>query len=159
MSSQENNLVVISEAFMHGGAIPKKYTCDGENINPPLAVEGIQADAISIVVIMEDPDVPKNVRADGMWNHWIVFDIGANGDELVIAEGEKIEGIYGKNTSGINAYGGPCPPDREHRYFFRVYTLDCILKLPEGSTKSEVLDAMNGHVLQETVLMGVYDRS
>ncbi|MDO8752063.1 MAG: YbhB/YbcL family Raf kinase inhibitor-like protein, partial [Candidatus Wolfebacteria bacterium] len=107
-----------SSAFLHNGKIPAKYTCDGEDMNPPLAISGIPEGAKSLVLIMDDPDVPKNLRADGMWVHWVVFNIPP--DVKDIAEGVEPAGVHGKGTSGDLAYQGPCPPDREHRYFFKL---------------------------------------
>jgi|SRR3989344_1732004 len=155
----EDNPIIMelkSSAFEDGGVIPSKYTCDGGNINPPLSITGVPEDAKSLVIIMDDHDVPKSVRSDGVWDHWVVFNIPPNLN--VINEGEKITGIYGKTSGGKTEYGGPCPPDREHRYMFYLYALDGELSLPSGSTKSEVLNAMNGHILEKTTLVGKYNR-
>lgn len=146
-----------SSAFEHEGLIPPKYTCDGQNINPPLTIEGVPEVAKSLVLIMDDPDVPVNVREDGMWDHWIVFNISPT--IRLIAEGKEPLGKHGKGTGGGNAYQGPCPPDREHRYFFKLYALDSELDLPDGTDKVSVEKAMAGHVLDQTVLMGRYERS
>lgn len=145
-----------SPAFEEGGSIPVRYTCDGENISPELRFSGVPESAVSLVLLMEDPDVPRYVREDGMWDHWVVFNIPA--DTVLIREGESPEGVMGSTTRGTLSYGGPCPPDKEHRYYFRLYALDVELSLDEGATKQEVLDAMEGHVLVEAVLMGRYAR-
>jgi hypothetical protein len=145
-----------SNAFEDGGKIPARYTCDGENVNPPLTVTDVPEAAKALVLIMDDPDVPVNVREDGMWDHWVVFNIPTTIRQ--IAEGKEPEGTPGKGTGGNTSYFGPCPPDREHRYFFKLYALDCELDLPEGSTKLEVEKAMKGHVLGQAVLMGRYER-
>ncbi len=145
-----------STAFTHEGKIPSKYTCDGENTNPPLEFSDVPTNAKSLVLIMEDPDVPKHLRADGMWNHWVVFNIPP--DTKGVAENSQPKGTAGITTSNKLKYGGPCPPDREHRYFFKLYALDTTLNLPEGATKEQVLAAMKGHVLAEAVLMGKYQR-
>ncbi len=146
-----------SSAFEHEGLIPPKYTCDGQNINPPLTIEGVPEVAKSLVLIMDDPDVPVNVREDGMWDHWIVFNISPT--IRLIAEGKEPLGKHGKGTGGGNTYQGPCPPDREHRYFFKLYALDSELDIPDGTDKVSVEKAMAGHVLDQTVLMGRYERS
>ena len=146
-----------SPAFENGGVIPERYTCDGENISPELRISGVPEGAKTLALIMEDPDVPTNVREDGMWNHWVVFNIPP--EISVIAEGEEPAGVRGVTTSGALRYGGPCPPDREHRYFFYLYALDTALNLSEGTTKEEVLAAMEGHVLAKAELMGRYDRT
>jgi Raf kinase inhibitor-like YbhB/YbcL family protein len=105
---------------------------------------------------MDDPDVPKHLKADGMWDHWIVFNMSANLTH--IEEGKEPEGIHGIGTSGNLNYYGPCPPDREHRYFFKLYALDTQLNLPERATKKQVEQAMKAHVLAEAELMGRYTR-
>ncbi len=146
-----------STAFEHQGKIPSKYTCDGANISPPLRLSDVPAQAKSLVLIMDDPDVPKHLRQDGMWDHWVVFNIPVSLTEL--KEGEEPEGTHGIGTSNNLNYYGPCPPDREHRYFFKLYALDTELKLPEKAKKQQVETAMEGHVLAKTELMGRYERT
>ena len=146
-----------STAFEHQGKIPSKYTCDGANISPPLRLSDVPAQAKSLVLIMDDPDVPKHLRQDGMWDHWVVFNIPVSLTEL--KEGEEPEGTHGIGTSNNLNYYGPCPPDREHRYFFKLYALDTELKLPEKAKKQQVEKAMEGHVLAKTELMGRYERT
>lgn len=146
---------ITSSAFEHGGEIPANYTCDGGNINPPLEFSNVPEEAVSLVLIMEDPDVPKGIKEDGIWDHWIVFNIPANVPYLM--ENQQPPGIVGTGTSNKTLYKGPCPP-AEHRYYFRLFALDTLLDLEEGVTKDLVLDAMEEHVIEETVLMGRYDR-
>jgi hypothetical protein len=141
-----------SSAFREGGTIPSLYTCKGKNINPPLAIHEVPPEAMSLVLIMDDPDVPSSVRKDGMWDHWVVFNIDPS--VKTIQEHSTPFGVVGKNTDGENRYQGPCPPDREHRYFFKLYALDKLLDLPPGATKKQVEQAMHGHVLTEARLMG-----
>jgi Raf kinase inhibitor-like YbhB/YbcL family protein len=145
-----------SPVFEHGGKIPSKYTCDGENINPPLAISDVPPGTGSLVLIMDDPDVPKHLRADGMWDHWVVFNIPATLRD--IGEGEEPGGTHGVGTGGNVNYSGPCPPDREHRYFFKLYALGTELGLPEKATKGQLEKAMEGHVIEKTELMGRYER-
>ncbi len=145
-----------SPAFEHGERIPARFTCDGANLVPPLQISDIPSDARTLVLIMDDPDVPKLLRSDGMWDHWVVFNIPAGTTE--IREGEEPDGIHGKGTGGNLDYFGPCPPDREHRYFFKVYALDGELDLPEGATKQEVETALEGRLLAKAELMGRYQR-
>jgi hypothetical protein len=145
-----------SSAFDPGGKIPSQYTCDGANINPPLAIADVPAAAKSLVLIMDDPDVPKHLRADGMWDHWIVFNLPASLRQILA--GEEPDGIHGLGTSKNLNYYGPCPPDREHRYFFKLYALDSVLGLAEGVSKPQVEAAMAGHVLVQAELMGRYER-
>jgi Raf kinase inhibitor-like YbhB/YbcL family protein len=145
-----------STAFKNGGKIPSKHTCDGPNINPPLNIADVPSGAKSLVLVMDDPDVPKNLRKDGMWDHWVVFNIPVTVQE--IKEGEEPKGVHGIGTSQNLKYNGPCPPDREHRYFFKVYALDMELDLPQKATKKQVEKAMEGHILEKTELMGRYER-
>ncbi|MDO8511102.1 MAG: YbhB/YbcL family Raf kinase inhibitor-like protein [Nanoarchaeota archaeon] len=148
-----------SSAFAEGGKIPSKYTCDGANTNPPLTFSDVPAKAKSLVLIMDDPDIPDFAKEKfkvQVWDHWVVFNIPPETKE--VSEGKNPSGVLGRNTGGKNAYGGPCPPDREHRYFFKLYALDTELPLPEGSTKAEVEKAMKNHILTEAKLMGRYER-
>ena len=146
-----------SSTFENNGLIPPKYTCDGENISSPLQISGVPEDAKSLVLIMDDPDVPKDIRPDGMWDHWLVWNIPPATTE--IPEGQEPAGVVGKNTGGSFGYRGPCPPDREHRYFFKLYTLNVMLDLsPETTTKSDLEAAMQNHILSQAELMGRYNR-
>ncbi|OGI82266.1 kinase inhibitor [Candidatus Nomurabacteria bacterium RIFCSPLOWO2_02_FULL_42_17] len=145
-----------SSAFADNQIIPARYTCDGENFNPPLFFGDVPSEAKSLVLIVEDPDVPKNIRSDGMWDHWLVWNIPPETRE--IAENAVISWPTGKNTGGKNTYGGPCPPDRQHRYFFKLYALDVTLNLLSASGKKELLQAMDGHILAQAQLVGLYAR-
>lgn len=145
-----------SPVFENEGKIPSVYTCDGKNVSPPLAIEDVPIEAKSLALIMDDPDVPAHIREDGMFDHWVLWNIPI--DTKVIKEGEVI-GVTGSNTAGSVKYTGPCPPDREHRYFFKLYALDTELDLAEGSTKAMVEKAMEGHIIEQCELMGRYDRS
>lgn len=144
-----------SPAFAHDGAIPSKYTCDGEERSPPLHIRGVPDKAQCMVLIMDDPDVPPSVRSDRMWVHWIVFNIPPHVRE--VAENVTPPGILGAGTGRLG-YQGPCPPDREHRYFFKLYALDKMLSLKEGATKEEVEKAMKGHIIAQAEYMGRYER-
>ena len=160
---------ISSIAFEDGGLIPAEYTCDGANKNPPLTFEAVPAEAKSLVLIMEDRDDPKDLVPSGVFDHWVVFNISpkvpgvapltgmaaAGGD---VAGQTAALGSLGSNTAGQVAYTGPCPPDREHRYFFALYALDTQLALKKGVTKTEVLGAMEGHVIAKAELMGRYNR-
>lgn len=154
----KNDLMnITSPAFEHNQSIPKKYTCDGENIHPPLLISAVPAEAKSLALIMEDPDVPKNIRPDGMWDHWLIWDMPPTTTEIL--EGKEPQGIMGKNSGGEKGYAGPCPPDREHRYFLKLFALDLAsLALPDSASKAEVKKAMEGHILAEAQLIGRYQR-
>lgn len=146
-------LKITSSAFETGGIIPPKYTCDGININPPLIIEGIPKEAKTLVLIMDDPDAPM-----GVWDHWIKWNIPVVGETMSFEEEKEPSGISGKNSSGGLSYQGPCPPDKEHRYFFKIYALDSELDLPGGANKQEVERAMENYVIASGELMGKYDR-
>jgi hypothetical protein len=148
-----------SLAFENGGKIPSKYTCDGENLSVPLSWDGVPSTAKSLVLIMDDPDIPdfvKKARGISVFDHWTVFNIPPSVDGVL--EGGESSGTSGLNSAGKTGYTGPCPPDREHRYFFKLYALDTMLNIPVGSTKKEVLDATAGHIIETVELMGKYER-
>lgn len=149
-------LKVSSAAFEHNGFIPIRYTCDGENINPPLLIENIPKEAESMVLIMDDPDAPVDV-----FDHWIVINIPINHDKTSVKIGENtVPGMQVLNSFGRHHYGGPCPPaGNPHRYFFKVYALDEELKLNLDSGKKGVEEAMEGHILAKGELIGLYKRA
>ncbi len=154
--SQENNLKIneltlTSLDFQNLENIPVGFTCDGNNVNPNLEISGVDENAKSLVLIMDNPDA-----VEGVWDHWIKFNIPVITEN--INAGEDIEGVSGKGTGGNLDYTGPCPPDGKHQYVFKLYALDTELTLPEGSSKIEVEEAMEGHVLQIAELVGIYER-
>lgn len=141
-----------SPAFNYGNPIPKTYTCDGQNINPPLVTQDVLQDAKSLALIMDDPDAPM-----GTWVHWVLYNINPSTTE--IAENSVPPGAIEANTSfNKPGYGGPCPPDREHRYFFKLYALDTTLMADKIGDKEDLEKAMEGHILETGELIGVYDR-
>ena len=142
-----------SPAFNHGMQIPSKYTCDGMNINPHLAIHGVPERAKSLALIMEDPDAPG-----GTWVHWLLWNIPTETKEIKehTVPFNAMEGLSSWRKSG---YGGPCPPSGSHRYFFRLFALDRKLKLAPDSGKQELETAMEGHILATTELMGTYMRT
>ncbi len=154
--NNQTNMKITSKAFREGGTIPSQYTCDGINLSPPLSFSSVPSSAKSLALIMDDHDVPKSIKADGIWDHLVVFNIPPTTTE--IKEGEAISGTYGSNSSGKQAYSGPCPPDREHRYNFYLYALDTVLSLNKGATKSQVLEAVASHIIEEAKLVGTYAR-
>ena len=156
-------MTLTSTAFNEGGVIPTKYTCDGENINPPFLISDVPEGVVSLSLLADDPDIPqvfKDQRGIDSFDHWTLFNIDPS--ISVIGEGE-MPGTAGVNSAGNLVYTGPCPPTEyeptEHRYFFKIYALDTQLNLPEGATKAEVLAAMEGHIIAEAQIMGVYDRA
>ncbi|MGC9398942.1 MAG: YbhB/YbcL family Raf kinase inhibitor-like protein [Anaerolineae bacterium] len=146
-----------STAFEHEDAIPTKYTCDGEDISPPLAWTEPPEDTESFALICDDPDAPM-----GTWVHWVLYNIPADARGLpegVPARENLDDGsLHGKNSWGRRDYGGPCPPGGTHRYFFKLYALDTTLDLGSGASKKQLLNAMEGHVLAQAELMGTYRR-
>ncbi len=141
-----------SSAFMEGGNIPRRHTCDGEDFSPPLSWSGIPAGTVSLALIVDDPDAPR-----GDWVHWVLVDLPPDLNGL--PEGVAGTGTAGKNDFGRLGYGGPCPPKgRNHRYYFKLYALDQTLGLKSGATKEDVEAAMAGHILAQGELMGRYGR-
>jgi len=150
-------MALTSPAFKEGGKIPSKYTCEGENVNPELLISDVPQNAKTLVLIMDDPDVPETIRKDKMYDHWVVFNIPPSTTK--IPENSQPQGTPGKNTGGGLIYVGPCPPDREHRYFFKLYALDRdLLSLPKGASKKDVEQAMQGHIIAKAQLMGLYEK-
>jgi Raf kinase inhibitor-like YbhB/YbcL family protein len=144
------SLQVISLAFSQGGHIPKKYSCEGEDVNPPLEISNLPEKTKTLAIIVEDPDAPN-----GIFDHWIVWNIPPNEP---ITE-NSVPGVNGANSFGTEGYRGPCPPSGSHRYFFKVYALDSQLDLPAGSNKKALQQAMQGHVLSFGELMAHYKKS
>jgi hypothetical protein len=141
-----------STAFAEGSAIPLKHTCDGANVSPQLSWQGAPVETKSLALIMDDPDAPS-----GTFVHWILFDVPPAFSEL--AEGVQRVGVPGANSYRKVGYNGPCPPPGPaHRYFFKLYALDQLLKLHPAATKAEVERAMQGHILDQVQLMGKYGR-
>ncbi|MCS7309041.1 MAG: YbhB/YbcL family Raf kinase inhibitor-like protein [Armatimonadota bacterium] len=146
-----------STAFPEGGMIPKKYTCDGEDVSPPLTWDNVPEGTKSFALICDDPDAPM-----GTWVHWVLFNLPADVrslPEAVPPDKELPSGArQGTNDFRKIGYGGPCPPSGTHRYYFKLYALDTMLDLPAGCSKAQLLKAMDGHVLAEGQLMGKYSR-
>jgi Raf kinase inhibitor-like YbhB/YbcL family protein len=148
-----------SAAFKEGENIPSQYTCDGINANPGIVWSEVPAGSESLVLIMEDPDIPESVKASmniEVFDHWVVYNIPPVA--LGIPEATVPSGVEGMNSRGNPGYVGPCPPDGEHRYFLRLYALDTELVFEGTPTKQEVVNAMKGHVLATAELMGLYER-
>ncbi|MCI0532978.1 YbhB/YbcL family Raf kinase inhibitor-like protein [bacterium] len=146
-----------SPAFQHNGMIPSKYTCDGDGSHTPLSWSDVPEGTKSFALLMEDPDVPKFIRPDGLWIHWVLFDIP--GDVREIEDGDGTPGKPGVNTAGKYGYGGPCPPDAKHRYIYTIYALNKeSLGLDQNVTKDALMKAIGGHVIDHTELIGVYEK-
>lgn len=143
---------IISRAFENNQMIPQKYTCDGENISPPLQISDIPEEAKSLVLIIDDPDAPS-----GDWVHWLVWNI--NPETKLITENESPKGaIQGINDFNRQNYDGPCPPSGIHHYQFKIYALDTILNLPSNSRKKDLEKTIEDHLLDKDILIGLYQR-
>lgn len=142
---------ITSPAFGHMEPIPARYTCDGDDVSPPLQLANIPAGAVSLAIFCEDPDAPN-----GVWDHWVRFNISP--DHYDIPEGSYPGDGSGKTTGTSLGWQGPCPPAGEHRYIFRAYALSARLNLPDGVTKAEVERAMDGKILAKASLIGTYRR-
>jgi len=149
----ETMMKLISIDFDHDAMIPKKFTCQGKDVNPQIKFLDVPADAETLALIVDDPDAPG-----GTWIHWVLFDIPLSGSGVEIKE-DSAPGTEGTNSWGRIGYGGPCPPSGTHRYFFKGYALDGKLELKKGATKDQLLKAMDGHVLAKAELIGLYKKN
>lgn len=150
-----SNFQLKSAAFKPNELIPAKFTCDGENINPLLEIKGVPENAKSLVLIMDDPDATRGQT----WDHWLVFNIDPK-TQYIEENNVPAGAIQGNNSWPKTEYGGPCPPkgSRPHRYMFKLYALDTMLDLEDGVTKDNLEKAMTGHILEQAVLIGLYQR-
>jgi Raf kinase inhibitor-like YbhB/YbcL family protein len=141
-----------SHAFGENGHIPEKYTCDGNNISPPLLIENVPTNAKSLSLIVDDPDAPA-----GTWVHWVLWNVRSDAKDIN-ENAVPVNTVQGLNDFGKHSYGGPCPPRGTHRYFFKLYALDTILSLGPDSRKSDLERAMKGHVIAHCQTIGLYQR-
>ena len=150
-------LTVESTVFSQNGMVPSMYTCDGQNVSPPLTWSNGPSGTKSYALICDDPDAPA-----GTWVHWVVYNIPANVtaflENLPKTETLKNRTLQGRNDFRKNYYGGPCPPGGTHRYYFKVYALDTMINAGPGLTKKQLLKSMDGHILAQGELMGKYSR-
>jgi Raf kinase inhibitor-like YbhB/YbcL family protein len=151
------SIQLTSSAFADGGMIPVRYARKGENVSPPLAWSAVPAGVQSFALIVDDPDAPG-----GDWVHWVVYNLP--GDTTTLPEGITSDSALpggaaqGKNGWGASKYDGPQPPSGTHRYVFKLYALDIVLKLKPGASKADLLRAMEGHVLARAQLIGKYQK-
>jgi Raf kinase inhibitor-like YbhB/YbcL family protein len=156
------SLTITSSVFSQDKDIPAKYTCDGQDLSPPLAWSGLPAGTKSLALIVDDPDAPDPAAPKMTWVHWVLYNIppGATGLPEGVKPGEVPKGTKeGLNDWKRTGYGGPCPPVGRHRYFHKLYALDVVLPDLGKATKQEVEKAMKGHVLASAELVGTYKRS
>jgi Raf kinase inhibitor-like YbhB/YbcL family protein len=147
-----------STAFEHEHEIPARHTCEGEDVSPPLECSGVPDDAESLALIVDDPDAPDPRAPKTIWVHWVVYDLPP--DASRIAEGGPLPGEAreGKNDWKRAQWNGPCPPVGRHRYYFKLYALDTTLGDLGRPTKAELEQAMKGHILAQTELIGTYEK-
>lgn len=153
------SLSITSPAFEHEGSIPASYTCDGEDISPALIWSGVPDTAKSLVLIVDDPDAPDPAAPKMTWVHWVLYNLPADSTGLkeAIKPSELPEGTKeGLNDWKRTGYGGPCPPIGKHRYFHKLYALDSVLDDLGTPDKAKLEQAMEGHVIEQAVLMGTY---
>lgn len=153
----EMAFILTSTAFSEGELIPTQYTCDGKDVSPPLAWSGAPDSTMSFALISDDPDAPM-----GTWVHWVLYNlppaIVGLPEQMPTTDTLATGARQGFSDFGRSGYGGPCPPGGTHRYFFKLYALDTMLKLEGKVTKTDLEKAMKGHILAETQLMGRYKR-
>jgi Raf kinase inhibitor-like YbhB/YbcL family protein len=149
-------MIITSPSFIDGGEIPKKFTCDGGEINPEFQVLNVPDEAKSLALIMHDPDAPR----EGGFTHWVVWNIDPR-TTLIKEESIPPGATEGANGSGRTGYAAPCPPPGHgaHHYHFKLYALDTFIDLPEGATQDELLEAMEGHRLEDAECVGLYKRA
>jgi|SRR5437868_10006083 len=160
--SSAMTLKVTSSAFQQGGSIPAKYTCEGQDLSPPLAWSGAPGNIKSYALIIDDPDAPDPAKPQRVYVHWVLYNIPAPTTSL--AENASKSGlpkgaVQGKNDWGKAEYGGPCPPIGRHRYFFKLYGLDTTLTGLSSATKADLEKAMKGHIVDSGELMGTYQKA
>ena len=155
-------LTVTSSAFEHGGSIPARYTCEGDDTSPPLAWSGPPSGTKSFALIEDDPDAPDPEKPQRVYVHWVIYNIPSATTDL--PENASRKGLpdgaaHGKNDWGKTGYGGPCPPKGRHRYFHKVYALDTLLNFTAPPSKNDLLKEIEGHILESGELMGTYQKS
>jgi len=154
---EKMQIKITSPVFSNGSLIPSKYTCDGQNVSPPLQWQNVPAAAKSLAIICDDPDAPV-----GTWVHWVLYNLPP--DTTQLAENIPADRILvshanqGTNDFRKIGYGGPCPPSGTHRYFFKIYALDTTIDLQPGATKKQLLNAARGHIIGTGELIGKYSR-
>ena len=155
-------LSIASPAFAHNGEIPANYTCQGNDVSPPLEWSGVSDNAASLVLIVDDPDAPDPKAPKMTWVHWVLYNIPASSYGLPekVASGDLPRGTEeGINDWGRTGYGGPCPPIGRHRYFHKLYALDKTIEGLVKPTKADIEAAMKGHIIDQAELIGTYQKS
>jgi Raf kinase inhibitor-like YbhB/YbcL family protein len=161
-AAEDAEFTVTSTSFAEGGSIPSTYTCEGDDLSPPLTWSGVPEDAYSLVLIVDDPDAPDPDAPKTTWVHWVLYNISA--DTTGLPEAVEPQELPSGTVEGLNdwqrtGYGGPCPPKGRHRYLFKLYALDTVLTGLDEPTKAEVEAAMEGHVVGQAELVGTYEKT
>ncbi len=151
---------IASTAFVDGGEMPAKFTCEGSDVSPQISFSGVPAGAKSLVLIVDDPDAPDPAAPKLTWVHWVLFNLPPDTTELA----EGVASFPAGTNEGVNdfnrtRFGGPCPPIGRHRYFFKLYALDAMLPNMAHPNKTKVLAAMEGHVLEQAQIVGTYQKA
>jgi Raf kinase inhibitor-like YbhB/YbcL family protein len=154
-------LILTSEAFTDNSAIPEKYTCQGDDISPPLHWQGVPEGTQSLLLIVDDPDAPDPKAPKMTWVHWLLYNLPPDINSL--PEHTRTGDLPAGTKEGLNdwkriGYGGPCPPIGRHRYFFKLYALDTVLEDMQQPTKSQLEAAIQGHILAKAELIGTYQK-
>ena len=155
-------MTITSPVFRHEGAIPARYTCEGDDVSPPLAFGSVPPAAKGLALIVDDPDAPDPAAPKRVWVHWVMYNLPPTTKEL--PEGVRADALpagtrVGKNDWGNAGYGGPCPPIGRHRYFHKLYALDTVLEDLNQPNKATLEKAMQGHIVGEATLMGTYQKA
>jgi len=156
------SLKITSAAFEQGRDIPARYTCEGQDVSPPLEWSDLPRNAKTLALIVDDPDAPDPAKPQRVYVHWVVYNIPASVDSLkenASKDGMPKGALQGNNDWGKAEYGGPCPPIGRHRYFFKLYALDRALAVSSAATKADLERAMQGHVVGSGELMGTYQKA
>jgi Raf kinase inhibitor-like YbhB/YbcL family protein len=156
------SLNLTSRAFEAGSSIPARHTCDGDDVSPPLAWSGVPDGTRSLALVVDDPDAPDPAAPQRVWVHWVLYNMppDASGLEQGVESAELPTGTReGLNDWKRTGYGGPCPPVGQHRYFHKLYALDIVLPDLGAPTRTGLEQAMQGHVLDQAELIGVYQRA
>lgn len=152
LNIKSNTMNLQTKSFLNNGDMPAKFTCDGDNINPDLEINGVPPETKSLVLIVDDPDAPS-----GTWTHWTMWNIDPK--TLEIAENSVVkDAVQGTTSDGSQGYHGPCPPSGVHRYLFKLYALDTPLVLGPNARVDELTKGISGHVLSQAELIGKYSR-
>lgn len=157
--TKEKVMTITSSAFVHNGEIPTRYTCEGEDVSPPLSWSGVPAGTKSLVLIVDDPDAPDPAAPKMTWVHFVLYNLPPTATGLP----EAVKTLPAGTREGLNdwkrtGWGGPCPPIGRHRYFFKLYALDTVLSDLGAATKARLEEAMKGHILARAELVGTYQK-